>query len=166
MTPAEAAVTADAIQEQHRPGDEYVDPLIRRGEDLEAMRSAGLDLTPVELSELASLKIIAHAKIRHLQAFPLADTSQQESEQYRAQQEARSAHEREQWLLHAWQSLWAALGPLLLQFGESLVGAALVEVPHEVLIPGLTTLDFASVLAVVRSTVEQAASTVVADVKP
>ena len=133
------------------PGDEFVDPLTKRGEDLERMATAGLDLTPVELSELASLKIIAHAKIRHLAAFPLADTSQQESEQYRAQQEARSAHEREQWLLDVGRKLWAALGPPLLQFGESQVGAALVRVPHEVLIPGLTSLNFAPVLAVVQT---------------
>ena len=64
---------------------------------------------------------------------------------------SREAREREAWLREAWATLWRALGPLVVQFGQAAIGAALAKVPHDVLIPGLVTLDLSPVLKAVET---------------
>lgn len=98
------------------PGDDFVDPLIKRGEELERLIAAGLGdpALSVAQDELRSIKDIARARIAHTQQFPFASTSAEESAQYLAQQEARSAREREEAALKVLRTLGRLGGPLLL----------------------------------------------------
>jgi hypothetical protein len=81
------------------PGDAWVDPLIKRGEELE--RIAPEVRTISQTAELESLKAYARSRIAHLAAYPLAASSIEESVQDLADEEARSAREREQCLADA-----------------------------------------------------------------
>ena len=94
------------------PGDAFIDPLIKRGEELERIRPAGGVLTEAEAAELASIKAYAKTKLAHLAAYPLGTTSAEESAMDLAWEEKRSAEEREAALHAAWQVvkpvLWEA----------------------------------------------------------
>ena len=90
--------TEIAIEELHQrldklvtPGDGFgVDPLIKRGELLE--RTAALrPLTTGERDELESIKHYAQTRLKHLRLYPLANTSQEESAQDLAEEQARDA---------------------------------------------------------------------------
>lgn len=138
------------------PGDEYVDPLIRRGEELEAMARAGLDPTPAEIAEHASIKAYARARIKHLREFPLADTAQEESAQYRAEQEARSASEREA----AFLKVLTAAGRVLGSVGLALLKAELTKATDSLDVPA----SLAPVLRAVEAAAMDAVGQAVADV--
>lgn len=135
-----------------KPGDDFpafVDPLTRRGEALKDIPEA--QRTPEQRAELASLQELARARLHHTAQFPAWLPSAEESEFYLKEQEAKSASERESWLRTAWEKLWDLLAPLVLQFGQAAIGAALAKVPHDVLIPGLVRLDLVPVLNAVET---------------
>lgn len=79
-----------------------VDPLVVRGEVLLDLQRAGR-ASPAEEDELRSLQAAVAAKQKHLAAYPLAASSIEESVQDLADEEARSAREREAALHEAWQ---------------------------------------------------------------
>jgi hypothetical protein len=135
-------------------GDEYVDPLIKRGEELKRI----VERTPEEESELRSLQVYAAGRIRHLAQFPLANTSAEESAQYLAEQEARSAHEREAAALKFAEQAWQVLKPILLGLARDAIasGVKRLELPA----------PLAPVAAVVSGSVDEAVRAALDDVKP
>lgn len=138
------------------PGDEYVDPLIKRGEELERHKNSGAFMLLEEEDELASIKAYARARLAHLSQFPLANSSQEESAQYLAQQEARSVREREEAFFTVLRTLGRLGGPLLL----ALLKAELTK--------GVDSLDLPPALRpfvdVMESAVGEAGAAVVKDV--
>lgn len=139
------------------PGDEHVDPLIKRGEELERRIafSSGMpgrvgDLTEAEQSELASIHVYAATKLRHTTQFPCASTAQEESAQYLAEQEARSAREREAAALRFVTQAWEALRPILLGLARDAITA------------GVKRLDLPPLLTPVSRVVEDGAQDAVA----
>lgn len=140
------------------PGDAYVDPLIKRGEDLEAMARAGLDPTPAEIAEHASIKAYARARIKHLREFPLAMTAQEESAQYRAEQEARSAREREAAVLAALRKFLSVLEPIALAALNGLIQRGVSEATRQL------PAEIQPVLRAVEAAAMDAAGQAVADV--
>lgn len=141
------------------PGDAFVDPLIRRGEELERlMLRSDRPASDAEASELASLKVYAAGRIRHLAQFPLASTSQEESAQYLAQQEARSAHEREQAALAALRKFLALLEPVALAALQGALTRGVASLPVPVELRGVVTA--------VEAAAMDAARTAAADLTP
>jgi len=131
-------------------------------------------LNDVEAAELAHLRDLARAitgpaEVADNPATPFTDearrplitgednpaTPEDESD-YLGALKAEERQKFEAWLSKAWATLWRVLAPLVLQFGQAAIGAALAKVPHEVLIPGLVTLDLQPVLRAVESAAVEA----------
>ncbi len=142
------------------PGDAYVDPLIARGEELERLiPTSGTDAQVLLWkAELESLKAYARSRIAHLAAYPLASTAQEESAQYLAEQESRSAHERAAAIEKAAHDVWQVAKPLLWEAIKTGVTAGLAQA-H---IPA----QLAPAVEVVRGAAEEAARVALADVTP
>lgn len=97
------------------PGDGFgEDPIIARGEALERLiRLEQRPSSAAEQNELDSIHLYAKAKQKHLSDFPLAASSIEESVQDLADEEARSAREREHFLAGIMAKAWEQLEPVI-----------------------------------------------------
>lgn len=139
------------------PGDGFgVLPLIARGEELLRLAQADGIITPAEQAEHDSYVALAAALVKHTTQFPMASTAAEESAQYLAQQEARSAREREEAAL----TVLRAAGRVLGQLGLALLKAELAKGLEAAHLPASLT----PLVQVVQTAAEGAAAQVVADV--
>lgn len=128
-----------------------------RGE-LSGLRELARSLTgPAEVADDPRTPFVDEARRPMLHGVDDPSTPEDESD-YLGAQLSRDARAREAWLRKAWEALWHALGPLVLQFGQAAIGAALAKLPHDVLIPGLVKLDLAPVVSAVEVLVLDAAA--------
>ena len=139
------------------PGDEYVDPLIARGEELMAMERASKPMTQAEAEELDSLQQYALAKLKHTSQFPLANTAQEESAQYLAAQEARSALEREVAVSKFLADAWEVLRPILLALAKDAIAAGVKRLDLPTFLAPVATVVSGSVDEAVRTTLDDVA---------
>lgn len=82
------------------PGDAWVDPIIKRGEELLRLAQADGIITPAEQAEHDSYVEYARIRQKHLADFPLANTSQEESAEDLLEEQAR---DRDELLAKAWK---------------------------------------------------------------
>ena len=132
------------------PGDAYVDPLIKRGEELMAMERASKPMTQAEAEELDSLQQYALAKLKHTSQFPLANTAQEESAQYLAAQDEVAVSK-------FLADVWEVLRPILLALAKDAIAAGVKRLDLPTFLAPVATVVSGSVDEAVRTTLEDVA---------
>lgn len=106
-------------------GSAWIDPLVAMAEKLDRIDPE--DRTSDDQRHLDTIREAIRLRQKHLADFPLATTSAEESAQDLADEEARSAAEREAAVMAAARELWQGVKPVLFGAVVELARTALTK---------------------------------------